>query len=158
MIITKFSGFVWSLVFGHISKLGPIRSSGFWFVWFKVRGRFAPYFQRPLHLNYTSDANVSWVQEWYEPPLLPYQLWCGSDFAIPRGSGLKFDVFCLQFRRVLEWQSLWSHFAISALEYGNDFDSVDMGRFVVEHPRLTSSLQRLAEPPQNTEIENTVQL
>jgi len=48
------------------------------------------------------------------------------------------------------------HFAINALEYGNDLDIVGWGTCLVMHPHSTLSLQHWAEPRQNDEVENTV--
>jgi len=84
------------------------------------------------------------VQEWYEPPLSPCQIWWSWDIARRQGA----KNFCFYFfvclsvtlknNKVCE-----RHFAINALELGNDLGrlSLDREMFVDVHLRSTLSLQ-----------------
>jgi len=65
---------------------------------------------------------------------------------------------CLFVRHAFERQSLCDQLAMKALEYRNDFDIIDRGRFVVVHPCSTFSDCCQLVTPLNAEVQKTAKL
>jgi len=65
---------------------------------------------------------------------------------------------CLSVQYAFGRQSLCADFAMKALEYKNDFDAIDRGRFVVVHLCSTFSDCCQLATPLNAEVENMAKI
>ena len=120
-IFTKFAEFVSRFRMRYLLKFGWICSRGYGVMeGFKLRGRVSPNIQRPLAAKLcVGPPKVLEVQECAQGPLLPCQVWWGSDFSHP---GVLLCI-CMSIT-LLNVRVCTPDFAMKALGYRHDFDTI----------------------------------